>query len=111
MQREPGIFLLSIHTNILDPSADTCRRYLEEELLHGCGEEPDKGPCALHDAERPVYLLGESYGGILALAVAAACPGLVHRVVLVRELGDNLKETGREQRERMKLPYRIAGAL
>ena len=33
--------------------------------------------------ERPVYLLGESFGGILAVAVAAARPDLVNRVVLV----------------------------
>jgi pimeloyl-ACP methyl ester carboxylesterase len=33
--------------------------------------------------ERPVYLLGESFGGILALAVAANRPDLVDRVVLV----------------------------
>ncbi|KAI7839273.1 hypothetical protein COHA_006971 [Chlorella ohadii] len=32
---------------------------------------------------RPIYLLGESFGGLLALAVAAACPALVDRVVLV----------------------------
>lgn len=33
--------------------------------------------------ERPVYLLGESFGGVLALAVAEARPDLVDRVVLV----------------------------
>jgi pimeloyl-ACP methyl ester carboxylesterase len=32
---------------------------------------------------RPVYLLGESFGGILALAVAMRLPRTVHRVVLV----------------------------
>ena len=32
--------------------------------------------------ERPVYLLGESFGGILALAAAAARPDLVDRVIL-----------------------------
>eukprot|EP00887_Chlorella_sp_A99_P005096 scaffold25.g5096.t1 len=32
---------------------------------------------------RPCYLLGESFGGVLALAVAAARPGLVDRIVLV----------------------------
>lgn len=32
---------------------------------------------------RPVYLLGESFGGLLALAVAAAAPHLVDRLVLV----------------------------
>ena len=31
----------------------------------------------------PVYLLGESFGGILALSLAAKCPGIVDRVVLV----------------------------
>lgn len=33
--------------------------------------------------ERPVYLLGESFGGVLALAVAEARPDLVDRIVLV----------------------------
>ena len=33
--------------------------------------------------EQKVYLLGESFGGILAVAVAAARPDLVNRVVLV----------------------------
>ncbi|GMH38048.1 hypothetical protein BSKO_05932 [Bryopsis sp. KO-2023] len=32
---------------------------------------------------RPVYLLGESFGGLLALVVAAECKDLVDRVVLV----------------------------
>ena len=31
----------------------------------------------------PVYLLGESFGGILALSLASKCPGLIDRVVLV----------------------------
>lgn len=38
----------------------------------------------LHPPERPIYLLGESFGGILAVAVAAECPGLVDRIVLGR---------------------------
>lgn len=33
--------------------------------------------------DRPAYLLGESFGGVLALAVAQARPDLVDRVVLV----------------------------
>jgi pimeloyl-ACP methyl ester carboxylesterase len=37
----------------------------------------------LHAPTRPVYLLGESFGGVLALAAAAAAPGLVDRLVLV----------------------------
>ena len=32
---------------------------------------------------RPVYLLGESFGGVLALAVATERPELVDRVILV----------------------------
>jgi pimeloyl-ACP methyl ester carboxylesterase len=36
-----------------------------------------------HPPTRPVYVLGESFGGVLALAVAAACPTLVDRMVLV----------------------------
>eukprot|EP00890_Picochlorum_soloecismus_P004874 jgi/Picsp_1/5388/NSC_02748-R1_protein len=31
----------------------------------------------------PVYLLGESFGGILALSLASKCPGLIDRVLLV----------------------------
>lgn len=37
----------------------------------------------LHPPTRPVYLLGESFGGVLALAVAAQVPELVDRLVLV----------------------------
>lgn len=37
----------------------------------------------LHPATRPVYLLGESFGGLLALAIAARLPRLVDRLVLV----------------------------
>ena len=32
---------------------------------------------------RPVYLLGESFGGLLALAAASEAPELADRVVLV----------------------------
>jgi alpha-beta hydrolase superfamily lysophospholipase len=34
-------------------------------------------------ATRPIYLLGESFGGVLALAVAASCRQQVDRVVLI----------------------------
>lgn len=37
----------------------------------------------LSSPTRPIYILGESFGGVLALAVAARCPQLVDRVVLV----------------------------
>lgn len=33
--------------------------------------------------DRPVYILGESFGGLLALAVGMKCPNIVHRLVLV----------------------------
>lgn len=33
--------------------------------------------------ERPVYLLGESFGGILAIAVASSRPDLINRLILV----------------------------
>lgn len=46
-----------------------CRRYLEIVV----GQSPP---------DRPVYLLGESFGGVLALAVAHERPDLVDRVVL-----------------------------
>jgi pimeloyl-ACP methyl ester carboxylesterase len=34
-------------------------------------------------ASVPVYLLGESFGALLALAVGARCPNIVDRIVLV----------------------------
>lgn len=37
----------------------------------------------LHPPTRPVYLLGESFGGVLALAIAEQVPELVDRLVLV----------------------------
>ena len=37
----------------------------------------------IDDPDRPVYLLGESFGAVLALAVAAAKTDLVDRLVLV----------------------------
>jgi pimeloyl-ACP methyl ester carboxylesterase len=37
----------------------------------------------LHSPTRPIYILGESFGGVLALAVAAEAPHLVDRLVLV----------------------------
>ena len=37
----------------------------------------------LHTPTRPIYVLGESFGGVLALAVAAKAPELVDRLILV----------------------------
>jgi pimeloyl-ACP methyl ester carboxylesterase len=37
----------------------------------------------LHSPTRPIYILGESFGGVLALAVGAAAPHLVDRLILV----------------------------
>lgn len=37
----------------------------------------------IHPPTKPIYLLGESFGGVLALAVAAEAPHLVDRLVLV----------------------------
>lgn len=37
----------------------------------------------IDDPDRPVYLLGESFGAVLTLAVAAAKTDLVDRLVLV----------------------------
>lgn len=50
---------------------------MEEEL----GSAPDHG--------RPVYLLGESFGGLVSLAVAANCPA-VDRVILVNPVSVTL---------------------
>ena len=37
----------------------------------------------VNDPDRPVYLLGESFGAVLALAVASAKTDLVDRLVLI----------------------------
>ena len=47
-----------------------CRRYLEAEV-------------DINDPDRPVYLLGESFGAVLALAIAHDKTDLVDRLVLV----------------------------
>eukprot|EP00959_Pyramimonas_sp_CCMP1952_P225076 4706551-Pyramimonas_sp.AAC.1 len=49
---------------------DICADYLETEIA--------KSP-----KDRPIYLLGESFGGVLALAVGLNFPKRVHRLVLV----------------------------
>ena len=54
----------------IEPPSSGCRDFLKQELS-GCA------------AERPVYILGESFGGVLALAVAALHPAVVDRLVLV----------------------------
>ena len=54
----------------LNAHAYACRKYLEEEV-------------DVEQPERPIYLLGESFGAVLALAVAHAKPDLVDRLVLV----------------------------
>jgi pimeloyl-ACP methyl ester carboxylesterase len=47
-----------------------CREYLEKEVA----DSP---------IERPIYMLGESFGGVVALAAAAERADLVDRIVLV----------------------------
>ena len=56
-------------TVTLFPVCD-CSAYLDAEV-------------DVDDPDRPVYLLGESFGAVLALAVAAAKNNLVDRLVLV----------------------------
>jgi pimeloyl-ACP methyl ester carboxylesterase len=34
-------------------------------------------------ATQPVYIMGESFGGLLALSLAESCPGIVDRIILV----------------------------
>ena len=65
MHHRISCFLHSNNQEIL-----ACRKYLEEEI-------------DVDQPERPVYLLGESFGAVLALAVAQAKPDLVDRLVLV----------------------------
>ena len=47
-----------------------CREYLDKEVAES-------------SIERPIYLLGESFGGVVALAAAAERGDLVDRIVLV----------------------------
>lgn len=47
---------------------------LEEFFLNALGDLP---------ASQPVYVMGESFGGLLALSMAGRCPGIIDRVVLV----------------------------
>lgn len=64
---------VSIHHS--NPAHESCMERLHREYLElVVGQSP---------VERPVYLLGESFGGVLALAAAEVRPDLVDRVVLV----------------------------
>ena len=56
-----------IRCNVRDTD---CREYLEKEVAES-------------SIERPIYLLGESFGGVVALAAAAERADLVDRIVLV----------------------------
>lgn len=47
---------------------------LEDFIMNALGDLP---------ASQPVYVMGESFGGLLALSVAGRCPGIIDRVVLV----------------------------
>lgn len=53
-----------------------------QELAAFCADHV-RDLAAATPSETPIYLLGESFGGILALAVAAQCRDAVDRVVLV----------------------------
>jgi pimeloyl-ACP methyl ester carboxylesterase len=53
------------------------------EVVVGAGGGGVGGAHAPRPATRPVYLAGESFGCLLALAAAAAAPGAVDRLVLV----------------------------
>ena len=55
---------------VISHAAWKCRSYLEAEVN-------------VDDPDRPVYLLGESFGAVLALAVAHDKTDLVDRLVLV----------------------------
>lgn len=59
-----------LHPVLAPLQVEIVKAYLRDEVLR-------------HPPTRPVYLLGESFGGVLAVAVAAECPHLVDRVVLV----------------------------
>ena len=51
--------------------------------LQAAGREFLKQELSSCPPDRPVYILGESFGGVLALAVAAEYPAMVDRLVLV----------------------------
>lgn len=53
-----------------------------EELLERCVTHITAITAGISPS-RPIYLLGESFGGILALAIGAAVPESVDRIVIV----------------------------
>ena len=53
-----------------------------QELVRFCCDHV-RALAAAAPSERPIYLLGGSFGGILALAVAANCREAVDRVILI----------------------------
>ena len=66
-----GILIVNIgRCIVISHAAWICRSYLEAEVN-------------VDDPDRPVYLLGESFGAVLALAVAHDTTDLVDRLVLV----------------------------
>lgn len=69
-------FVLSCLT-IPPNNRDTFEELLERVVAHITCIAADIPPT------RPIYLLGESFGGILALAVGAAAPESVDRIVVV----------------------------
>jgi len=75
----PGLLqLFDLQAMLLPPGDRTSFR----ELVRLTAEHL-RAEAAGRDPLAPVYLMGESFGGLLAAAVAAECPDVVGRVVLV----------------------------
>ncbi len=89
-----GVPATAVAFRHLVPELATDRRVLAPDLP-GLGESEDRGPydvatlvdaltaLVLHEADGPVDVVGHDWGGTLALALAAARPDLVRRLVLV----------------------------
>ncbi len=66
-----------IHCLSLPPDDVTGWDGLLEQLAHWISREKQQSP------SRPIYLCGESFGGCLALQLAALFPQLCHRLILI----------------------------
>jgi len=87
--------LSSFYFTLANPIAETCQAVLYDLRGHGMSDRPPRGYAvadlvadlvALLDAlaiDRPVTVVGNSFGGLVALALAAAHPARVERLALI----------------------------